>query len=1050
MRFALLGPLEVRDDEGEVLDLGGSQPRTLLAVLVAARGRAVPTDSLIDAVWGETPPASAPGTLQTYISRLRRVLEPHRRPRDPARVLVSDPQGYRLVVVPEAVDAARFESLADSGRIAIGEGRFEDAVTALAEAEALWRGPAFAEYRDAEFARGIATRLEERRLAVVEQRLEAQLALGLVTDVAAEAAEAVRDEPLREGRWALLALSLYRSGRQAEALRALDEARRILVEELGVEPGRALRDLEAAILDQSPDLDAAPAAITVPSPGGAPGGRSLVGRDTELEALRAALIEAHNAPRYVVVEGEPGIGKTSLLEAIAEEARAAGTTVVWGRTHESGATPAYWPWLAALRDLVQERPTLEPQLAPLLDPSIEVVGPPAEAGPASFRMHEAVAEAIESAAAVSPIVIFFDDLQWADQASLALLDYLTVRLVDAPVLFGVTMRTLDVGSSGPVAGVLASIARRTGSRRLLLRGLDEADSGELLALATGREVAPSVASAIHVRSGGNPFFAGELVRLLSEEDRLDDADAVTRSPVPAGVRDVLRWRLDRLPEPTIELLRTAAVLGRDLEVTVLSAATERSVPECLADLEPATTQRLLIDSPLPGAAGRFAHALVREVLVEDMTTLRRAQYHLRAAEALLERDDDDLAELVAEHLWEALPLGVGERAAAAMERAAEVAVRRAAFNTAEDLLTRALDLRRSAGSRPDQTAAELATLVNLAGVTRSLHGYFAVLTHVDRGKELADRIGAHDIHINLEWSEWAAADTACDFARADPIAEKFRSMATSAAPDDLVTRMLGWGMWGIQCWHHGRITESAAALDASAEAAAGLPPLEHTLGIVAEQRALSALFVIHVHDLVGDLDDPESQYMALVRNQEDRFIRAMVASFESAAATAVGDLARANRASRAGLAADPDVAFSFWGTMNQMYLAGAMLAEGADPGDSISLFETGHARYLQGGTRTALASVRATMTLGLAAAGELEAAQSYLTSARDEIATYGERWPEPVVALAEADLLARTGSGRADVAELLVRAEALATDQGSLAVARRVAAAAPEILALTL
>jgi hypothetical protein len=323
-----------------------------------------------------------------------------------------------------------------------------------------------------------------------------------------------------------------------------------------------------------------------------------------------------------------------------------------------------------------------------------------------------------------------------------------------------------------------------------------------------------------------------------------------------------------------------------------------------------------------------------------------------------------------------------------------------------------------------------------------------VLGLVDRGKELAQRIGSRDIHLNLEWSEWAAADTACDFARADPIAHRFRAMAEEAEPSDLVTRTLGWGVWGIQCWHHGRISESARALDASSEAAAGLPPLEHTVGIVAEQRVLSALFVVHVHDLVGDLDDPEARYRALVGSQEDRFVRAMVAAFESAAATAVGDLPRANRASRAGLAADPDVAFSFWGTMNQMYLAGAQLAEGADPGDSISLFETGHARYQGGGTRTALGSVRATMALGLAAAGEFDAAQTYLTSAQEELATFGERWPEPVIILAEADLLARTGGDTDRVAALLARAEAIATEQGSLAVARRVAAAAPHILAI--
>jgi DNA-binding winged helix-turn-helix (wHTH) protein len=116
MRFALLGSVEVRDADGDVVDLGGAQPRKILGMLLAADGRVVTTEALIDAVWGESPPATAPGTLQTYISRLRRVLEPGRRPRGVAQVLVTDPRGYRLVVESEAVDAERFETLADAGR----------------------------------------------------------------------------------------------------------------------------------------------------------------------------------------------------------------------------------------------------------------------------------------------------------------------------------------------------------------------------------------------------------------------------------------------------------------------------------------------------------------------------------------------------------------------------------------------------------------------------------------------------------------------------------------------------------------------------------------------------------------------------------------------------------------------------------------------------------------------------------------------------------------------------------------------------------------------
>lgn len=1052
MRFALLGSVEARDSAGDVVDLGGAQPRKVLGMLLAADGRVVATESLIDAIWGGSPPATAPGTLQTYVSRLRRVLEPGRRPRGAAQVLVTDPQGYRLVLDPDAVDARRFEALADAGRDAAAAGRPIEAAAALREAEALWRGPALAEHRDEVWAQGLAARLEERRLAVQELRMETDLGLGRVAEVAAEAAEAVRAEPLREGRWALLALALYRSGRQGEALRALDRARRTLGEELGIEPGKALRDLEADILAHAPHLDASPAATAEapPTPGArssppASAGPTLVGRRSEMESLRAAWAEARTATRFVVVEGEPGIGKTRLLEAIAVEAADDGATVTWGRTHESGAAPAYWPWLGAMRGLVDHRPELVAALDPLLDPAV-AAGPVAEAGPASFRLHDAVAGALERAAVTAPVVVLLDDLQWADAATLDLITFLTTRLVDAPVLVGVTLRTLELGRSDGVTSALSSIARRPGSRRLRLRGLDAADAAALVALDAGRTLAPAVAAAVHARSSGNPFFSGELVRLLAEEDLLDDADAVADAPVPAGVGDVLRRRLDHLPADSVEILRVAAVLGRDIELGLVAAAADRTVEECLDALEPAVTQRLVAEAPEPPAFGRFAHALVREVLVEDMTTPRRARLHLRAADALLATaDPDDAAELVAEHLWAAVPLGVGARAAEALERAAEVAVRRAAFATAEDLLRRALSLRRSAGSGPEETGLELATLVTLAGVTRSLHSYNAVLPLLDRGKELATRLGADDLLLNLEWAEWAAADTACDFPRADPIAERFRAMAEEAAPDEVSKLVLGHGVWGIHCWHHGRIDEAVTHLDRSRVAAAGLPTAQLLLGMVAEQKLLTEVFSVHVHDLAGDLDEVGLAYEPLVRTQDDRFARAMVAGFESAAATAVGDMPRVIRASRAGLAADPDVAFGFWGTMNQMYAAGATLIEGGDPDVAVALFEEGHARFQRAGTRTALGSFYATMAIGLTRAGDLDRARDFLTRAQDELATRGERWPEPVILLAEAEVRSAEGAAPAVVRDLLERARDVATEQGTHAMARRMERALGEL-----
>ncbi|WP_421121577.1 hypothetical protein ACE2AJ_09415 [Aquihabitans daechungensis] len=336
----------------------------------------------------------------------------------------------------------------------------------------------------------------------------------------------------------------------------------------------------------------------------------------------------------------------------------------------------------------------------------------------------------------------------------------------------------------------------------------------------------------------------------------------------------------------------------------------------------------------------------------------------------------------------------------------------------------------------------------LASVSRSLHGYQAILGLVDRGKELGRRLDSNELFVNLEWAEWAALDTACEFARADPIAVRFKAMAEEAGPDELVIRMLGFGVWGIRCWHHGRIAESAAFLDASREVARQLPQHDLVLGLVAEQRFLSEVFQVHVHDLVGDLADPAEAYGSLVHSLEDRFARAMVAAFQSTACGAIGDLDRAGAASRKGLAADPDVAFSFWGSQNLMHVASASIAAGGDVDEAVARFEDGHARYVRGGAHTGLGLFYAQMALGIASTGDLDRAQSFLDRAQHELAERQERWPEPVILLAEADLLARRGADRDQVHDLLVRAEDLATEQGALAVARRIATERTRITAL--
>jgi YVTN family beta-propeller protein len=247
MQFFVLGPLEAREDQGLVA-VGGGRQRALLALLLIQTGEVVSRDRLIDELWSGEPPASASQSLDAYLSRLRKVF----REAGANGVLVTRAPGYALQA--EATDAARFVSLVRDGRAALSAGDAEQGVALLADALALWRGPAYAEFADESWARAEAGRLEELRLAATEDRIEAELALGRHAALIAELEVLAAHHPTRERLVGQLMLALYRSGRQADALAAYRAARRALVDELGLEPGRELRELEAAILVQDASL----------------------------------------------------------------------------------------------------------------------------------------------------------------------------------------------------------------------------------------------------------------------------------------------------------------------------------------------------------------------------------------------------------------------------------------------------------------------------------------------------------------------------------------------------------------------------------------------------------------------------------------------------------------------------------------------------------------------------------------------------------------------------------------------------------------------------
>ncbi|WP_214416036.1 AfsR/SARP family transcriptional regulator [Sphaerisporangium fuscum] len=343
--FSVLGPLSVTRD-GQALDLGGARVKALVATLLIAQGKVVTVDRIVEAVWGDEAPGSVMSSLYSYITKLRKVLEPHRPARASTGILDRQGPGYVLRVRPESVDAERFAALAERGSRLLEE----DPAAAAADLSAalgLWRGPAYVDLGDTDVATAEIARLENARLAARQDHAAARLGLGEAVAAVGQLESLVREHPLAERSWELLALALYRAGRQGDALAALRTARERLIDELGVDPGPSLRAMESAVLQQDPALEWKPrqeSAKLTEAPAQPEPSRPqlptpltpLIGRDAAIGTVKQ-LLAAH---RLVTITGPGGSGKTRTALEVARD--------------HLGQAGSEGPWLALLADITDE------------------------------------------------------------------------------------------------------------------------------------------------------------------------------------------------------------------------------------------------------------------------------------------------------------------------------------------------------------------------------------------------------------------------------------------------------------------------------------------------------------------------------------------------------------------------------------------------------------------------------------------------------------------------------------------------------------------------
>jgi DNA-binding SARP family transcriptional activator len=697
-----LGPLHVEVD-GQRAELGGRKAGSLLARLLVAGGAVVPADRLVEALWPNGGPASARNSLQVYVARLRRVLEPQRQAGERARTIRTAPDGYALDPAAPGltVDALLFEARVAQARHA------RDAMPAdaglLREALDLWRGPAYAEFTDHVWAADESARLEELRYEARELSALSLLRGGAAAAAAVEAEKLTRERPFREEGWRLLVLALWAVDRQADALAALRRVRALLREELGIDPGPRLVELESAVPAQrravleaatvhtgsgtvalasaaanGPDHRPAPVPVSPPFvvPAAALTSGRLVGRSAELAALGTAAEQARwGSARTVLLSGEAGIGKSALLARTERHLTEAGWTVVVARCPEGGAPAAAGAWLEGLADLGAAHPP-RADLAATLRP-LTAAGAWADDRLGAHRVHRAFVSWLRDLAAVRPLALLLDDLHRGDVERLELFLSAAEGLVDLPVLL--------VGAYRPGEGDLTEALDRLARHspvRLRLSGLSAGEAIGLLRSACPVPMSTQTATAVAARTGGNPFYVLETARLVA-----DEGEQQALSLIPEGVLEVLRRRLARLDPAVLPVLQLAAVAGREIPAAVLMRAADHD--EVLDALDAGLSAGLL-ENGRPGQV-RFSHALVRDALTADLSSPRLARLHSRIGNALLAHPEPP-AQAVAHHLLAASALLPADAppAVAWTLRTCEEALHRYTPLDAEALVTAAL------------------------------------------------------------------------------------------------------------------------------------------------------------------------------------------------------------------------------------------------------------------------------------------------------------------------------------------------------------------------